>query len=259
MSHIQPIKTWRMPPEMMPIYEGLLAVIGSEEFGPAVREAVLGATGGVRRLYLFEASGRESSSLQYCHGEAGLADLLPVYTRSYHPIDPVCDAYQAAPRSGDLAVLRLRPSNIASHGFRRRFFDDGSIVERVSIIQRGTEGWRVLNVSRHESDGLFSESEMDSLVGIACLALPMLPLNRARAASAACLTADQLDRRFALRFASLTARERQVCARAALGMTVEATAIDLGIARASVLTYRKRAYQRLQVSSPFELCALVTH
>jgi len=42
-------------------------------------------------------------------------------------------------------------------------------------------------------------------------------------------------------------------------MTVEATALDLGIAKTSVLTYRKRAYQRLQVTSPFELCALVTH
>ena len=42
-------------------------------------------------------------------------------------------------------------------------------------------------------------------------------------------------------------------------MSVEATARELGIAKTSVLTYRQRAYQRLGVASPFELCALVTH
>ena len=42
-------------------------------------------------------------------------------------------------------------------------------------------------------------------------------------------------------------------------MSVEATALDLGIGKSSVLTYRQRAYQRLNVTSPFELSSLVTH
>ena len=87
----------------------------------------------------------------------------------------------------------------------------------------------------------------------------MLPLNRARRATPRQLTVAQLEERFANRFERLTARERQVCARAAIGMTVEATALDLGIAKTSVLTYRQRAYQRLKVTSPYELCSLVTH
>jgi len=70
---------------------------------------------------------------------------------------------------------------------------------------------------------------------------------------------SQLEERFAERHAELTLRQRQVCARAAVGMTVEATALDLGIAKTSVLTYRKRAYQRLGVTSSIELCALVSH
>jgi DNA-binding CsgD family transcriptional regulator len=73
------------------------------------------------------------------------------------------------------------------------------------------------------------------------------------------LTVAQLEERFATRYGSLTFRERQVCARAAIGMTVEATALELGVARTSVLTYRQRAYQRLGVASALELCALVTH
>jgi DNA-binding CsgD family transcriptional regulator len=72
------------------------------------------------------------------------------------------------------------------------------------------------------------------------------------------LTIVELEHWFGERCARLTQRERQVCARAASGMSVEATAVDLGIAKTSVLTYRQRAYQRLAVTSPVALRALVT-
>jgi len=97
------------------------------------------------------------------------------------------------------------------------------------------------------------------LIGLACLVLPMLPLNRRRRSAPQAVTVAELEARFATRYPLLTGRERQVCARAAIGMSVEATALDLGIRKTSVLTYRQRAYQRLCVASPFELCALVAH
>ena len=117
----------------------------------------------------------------------------------------------------------------------------------------------MINVARHAADGCFSDDELDTLIGLACLALPMLPLNRVQQPESRRLTVTELEERFAARHKCLTQRERQVCARAALGMSVEATARDLGIGRTSVLTYRQRAYQRLSVASPVELCALVTH
>ena len=55
------------------------------------------------------------------------------------------------------------------------------------------------------------------------------------------------------------AREREVSARAAFGMSVEATALELGIAMTSVLTLRQRAYRRLGVASARELLWLVAH
>jgi DNA-binding CsgD family transcriptional regulator len=42
-------------------------------------------------------------------------------------------------------------------------------------------------------------------------------------------------------------------------MSIEATAIDLGIAKTSVTTYRKRSYERLGITSVHELCSLVAH
>lgn len=68
---------------------------------------------------------------------------------------------------------------------------------------------------------------------------------------------EELEQRFAARFPALTPREREVCARAAIGVSVEGAALDLAIATSSVLTYRKRAYQRLGISSAYELACLV--
>jgi len=115
-----------------------------------------------------------------------------------------------------------------------------------------------MNVSRHRSSGVFSDRELDALIGLACLALPMLPLNRRRPESRFPCTAE-VKLRLALLYPCLTQREQEVCARATMGMSVEATALDLGIAKTSVMTYRKRSYQRLGITSVQELCALVLH
>lgn len=258
MSYIRKIEEWRAPVSMGAIYERLLETAGTAQFGAAIHDSVMAVTGGARRIYLFEATGRETSELQYFFGEPQLEAMLPAYSEHYHNIDPVCDAYSAAPCVSDLAIQRIRPPDISSREFRRRFFDQPGIVERVSIIQRGSNAWRVINVARHRSTGLFSDGELDALVGLARLALPMLPLNRRR--SLARLPSTQhTESRLRQLFPNLTRREQEVCARATVGMSVEATALDLGIGKTSVMTYRKRAYQRLGISSVHELCALAAY
>ncbi len=57
--------------------------------------------------------------------------------------------------------------------------------------------------------------------------------------------------------AALTAREREVCLRILSGQSSEAISADLDISIHSTLTYRRRAYQRLRISSQNELFALV--
>jgi DNA-binding CsgD family transcriptional regulator len=256
---IQQVGDWRATQSIGPIYERLLAAMSTEEFGSTVRDAILKVTTGARRIYLFEATGRIENSLQYYSCEPGLTDLFPLYSRSYLALDPVWEAYRAADALSDTVVQRIRPCDIASAGFRRRFFEEPGIVERISIVQRGADAWRVLSVARHVSDGCVSDQELVALVNLACLALPMLPFNRVKPCMVQQLNVGQLEDRFAARHPELTARERQVCARAAIGMTVEATALDLGVGKSSVLTYRQRAYHRLRVTSPYQLCSLVSH
>lgn len=259
MTYITQIKQLHAPVAMIPVYERLLRAMGTEDFGSMVRDSVVAFTNGARRVYLFEATGPADSSLHYFSCEPGIAEMFPAYSSQYLRQDPITDGYAAAPAISDTVLLRVRPQDIASPGLRRRFYDQSGIVERISIIQRGERSWRGMNVSRHASDGAFSDVELTALVGLASYVLPMLSTGQNARTKQQPLSVSQLQNRFADRYPELTARERQVCARAAIGMSVEATALDLSLAKTSVLTYRRRAYHRLQVSSPFELCSLVTH
>lgn len=256
---IHHLREWRGASSDSRTYERLLAALGTQDFGGVVREAVLAQTAGLRRLYLFEATAREHSNLHYSSVEPAILPLLPAYRRCYQPLDPLGDVFAAAPLPGDMAMQRVAPADISPGIFRRQFFDGPGIIERIAIVQRGPEGWRGINIARHRSMGRCSDEELESLIGLACLVLPMLPVNRQRGAQRVEPDIQELEARLALRCATLTARERQVCAHACAGLGIDATARELGIGRASVVTYRQRAYQRLGVSSTLALRALVTH
>ena len=42
--------------------------------------------------------------------------------------------------------------------------DVGGIVERISVVQRGADSWRGMNIARHVSDGPCSDAELGSLI-----------------------------------------------------------------------------------------------
>jgi DNA-binding CsgD family transcriptional regulator len=54
----------------------------------------------------------------------------------------------------------------------------------------------------------------------------------------------------------LSGREREVCGRILAGMSSEAIALDLSVQFGTILTYRKRAYARLGITSQSELFAI---
>jgi DNA-binding CsgD family transcriptional regulator len=56
---------------------------------------------------------------------------------------------------------------------------------------------------------------------------------------------------------ALTPREQEVCRHILSGFSSEAISQGLGISLHSTLTYRKRAYERLGISSQNELFAIV--
>ena len=256
---ILPIRDPPLSGAVLNAYERVLASLHRPNFEAAI-------VGGFRavlaweRLYVFHGDRIEDSTLRVSSYEADLAAMVPVYRRRYLPCDPLCSAADTLDHRTRAFILRLEPADIAEEGYRRAFLEDRGIVERVTVLQRSAGGWRGVNIVRHRREGPCSARDLAALTSLGQLILPMVDIHYGPPTPLALReNLSDVERRFGKTCPSLTGRERQVCARAALGMSVEATALDLGVARTSVLTYRKRAYERLKVTSPYGLAALVLH
>jgi DNA-binding CsgD family transcriptional regulator len=247
-----------VPASVLPSYEGALRAAGHAGFYDVLSRSIRQALP-VDRLYLIRGSTRASPLI--AEGEAGKPFVSgETYVRQFLPADPLQAAIDAG--SGDDAVLRLlvAPRDIRVPAYRT-MLERAGVTERLSYLRRTAKGWWCMTLVRRRPAGPFTDGELDWLGGYFRLLLPMIELDGALPAPPA-TSADriaQLEERFARRHPELTRRECQVCARAAIGISIEGAALDLGIGIASVLTYRQRAYRRLAVGSAFELARLVMH
>lgn len=258
---IRLVPTGSLEPAVINAYEEALTALDSTGFETAVSSALSDVIPSAR-LYMFEGEGsRGPTQLRLARYEPGIQPLLDTYERQYEPTDPVRDAVDLLPDS-ETVLLRIVPDDIQQAGFRNLFFDSCEIVERNSLLQRTRSGgWRCMSISRNAATGPCSENELSRFVALAQLFLPMMSRHALRVSAPlpVRMSIPEIEQRFGERHPELSRREREVCARAALGISVEGTALDLGVAVTSVLTYRKRAYARLSVSGPYELACLVMH
>jgi DNA-binding CsgD family transcriptional regulator len=106
---------------------------------------------------------------------------------------------------------------------------------------------QVIHIYRDERQGRFLPQEVERLLGLA----PLLRQAHATAWRAGAVLADRAsrtaegERRLQRLAPSLSARERAVCARIALGLSADGIAADLDVAPSTVVTLRKRAYLKL--------------
>jgi DNA-binding CsgD family transcriptional regulator len=141
-----------------------------------------------------------------------------------------------------LHALELAPVH------RRRIFDRHGLSERLSFACEDADGALLsLNLYRHESQAAFDDDERDLLQSLGPLLLGCVQRHLAlRPQAVPAVTA----------FAALTPREREVCERLLRGWTHDGIAADLGLAPATVKTYRDRAFERLGIHQRHELFAL---
>jgi DNA-binding CsgD family transcriptional regulator len=160
------------------------------------------------------------------------------------------------------ARLRLlRRQDIGDAAYRLACFERAGICERLTVAGTGAGQLIALNLYRLDSSGGFSDAELTTLESLAPL-LAALAAKHVDMVSMRLRSRDRADRIQALDArlhaisGRLTVREREVLARVMLGMTSEGIALDLAIGLNTVLTYRKRAYARLGLTSQAELFAL---
>lgn len=184
------------------------------------------------------------------------------YVKHYYARDPNIDLLRSELRGRVTALRFVHRDSIKDSGYRARFFDEIDIQEKVSVLTRFQGGYLYSNFYRSAKHEHFDEAQIATLSEISRLTLSCL---KKHLASVGHLPKGR-DRESRLRAvyslltmhqgARLTEREADVCARIVLGMSTTGIALDLRVSENTVATLRKRAYERLGISSQNELFAI---
>lgn len=168
-------------------------------------------------------------------------------------------AHRAVP--GSIGWCHLVAGEIDDERHRVDVYQRHGLSDRLSLVDADADGaWFALNLfrtgdERHFDDRDFARLEVVApiLVALARRHVALLPSTDPSAREERLAAASA---RLGAHPAGLTTRERDVCARLAVGMTYDGISADLGIAVTSAKTYRNRAFERLGLRFRSELAAL---
>jgi DNA-binding CsgD family transcriptional regulator len=182
------------------------------------------------------------------------SDLGAAYAGQFHESDPNRDALFEAEGSTPIMLPSFAPRMYGAR-YRKIFFSDSDIVDKCATAIWTGDTCFYVNFYRITSQGRFSDAQRARLRTIA----PAIGASVARHFQQTAPPDQSLAMLFATRvpLAALTPREQEVCRRILLGFSSEAISQALGISLHSTLTYRKRAYERLGISSQNELFGIV--
>jgi len=180
-------------------------------------------------------------------------DLGAAYAGQFHESDPNRDALFEGEGAAPIMLPAFAPRMYGAR-YRKIFFQDSGIVDKCATAIWTGDTCFYVNFYRIAAQGRFSAAQRERLEAIA----PAIAASVARHFQTS-VPDQSLAALFATRapLAALTPREQEVCRRILAGFSSEAIAQALGISLHSTLTYRKRAYERLGISSQSELFAIV--
>ena len=150
--------------------------------------------------------------------------------------------------------------------YKNYFFDRHDLIDKASTVGKVEQGSVYCNFYRMGRSGPYSKKDWKLLESILPLITTLIsthyrilqtsfagekrPYRNARS-----LVHNIISKNVSP-FSQLTPRERQVCERILLGYTSVGIGLDLNIAQSSVVTYRRRAYEKLGISTQNELFTL---
>lgn len=189
-----------------------------------------------------------------------LRDVADVYSRLFYSLDGnqgIVTNSSTAKSGGPIIIHQQTSEDITHEGYRAACYHNPKVSDRLSLLlQPGDDIWLSINLYRDSAHANFQPREIEFIETVAPLiahaakhhytlhgqhqqGIPQLMLARVRALCP-----------------SLAKRELDVIRGVLEGRTAIEIADMLGIKPASVITYQKRAYQRLGISSQRQLFAL---
>ncbi len=222
------------------------------DLGCSLIEAAGGPVLGARLLEAAQSLGSVEEVFAYRRADGAQPEMMAsssdldevearvrLYTHRFHPFDPAARTLSATP-PGSGFMQSVTAGEIERLDYRSLCFERPRFADKLCFGWRQPGQWLVLNFYRRRVDEDLATSQLAALANIALTAM-------ARRSASPTSLAARVEQKLARLCPELTRREREVCARTLIGVTAKAIAAELGIRPASVLTYRQRAYQRLEI------------
>jgi DNA-binding CsgD family transcriptional regulator len=200
------------------------------------------------------------------HGAAPVARSAgSAYVGSHWNADPTNRLLAGAGALQTGVLVSLSGDEMRRLNYRRKCYSRAdwestgvNLIHKISLIKSRDDEIIKINFYRHRAAGPFATSELEKIADISDLLFAFLA--RHSPGGSRC-DSESLRARFERCLgricAGITHRETQVCAAIAVGMSSAGIASALEISLNTVLTYRKRAYARLSISSQNELMRLL--
>lgn len=241
--------------------EQMVRALGSATFKEAMLASLNGFTA-IDHYALIRFEGARTARLVTSASRAALSVAREVqedYLDDFQKIDPNRRLFNSA-RTQVAQLSHMPRESVPNARYRLSCYDRPGLVDRISVVACEQDDWYCLNLFRTRESGCFAARET-AAVGEGAALLAALSIKHDRLVSPPTLRSreerlGETEARLRQIDSGLTPREREVLARIVAGMTSEGIALDLNIGLNSVLTYRKRGYARLRISSQNELLTL---
>lgn len=178
------------------------------------------------------------------------------YIKQYYRYDPILKELPERLSERSSLVRVVPKSSIEDTDYRSMYFENPNFQTEVVLATKQKVGWHFIKFYLEKAD-----LKTTTAYRIGELGAVIYPLARRHAFDTDDSLREEtrpkvLDRlifRLGERFPMLTDRERQVCALTILGNSAQKIGETIKISPNTVITYRRRAYERLGVSSASNL------
>lgn len=178
------------------------------------------------------------------------------YISDYWHHDPANRVAMDAAGGSACRTMMIQAAEIANTSYREHCYSSVRLVNRMTILRRTGDNVIRVNFYRRRGNLIFDHG-IDAVAAAGDMVMALIARHDAWAVVAD--DGDEFEYLERLRYLcpSMPRRQLEVCALIVRGYFSQAIALKLGISLNTVLTFRRRAYARLRISSQNELMRLV--
>ena len=239
---------------------GAVLAIGHKRFPKALLDTIR-RVAGVDHCMVFSFKDDSTTRCLLDIGNIAIGgDLGEAYSGHFHACDPNRETIFGHRAETAPILLPTFARRMYSDDYRKIFFEDADIVDKIATAIWLENVCFYVNFYKISAGGCFNRVESARLRRVAPAICAAVARHFERPAPAPQDSPEQSLRMLfetEATFDCLTGREREVCRRILLGYSSEAISAHLDISIHSTLTYRRRAYDKLGISSQNELFGIV--